>query len=322
MKMKKMRFTLLALFVGLVTLTSGQDINEAGAKYNEGAELDKAKNYSGAIQAWEESIKICEAVGAEADELKATVQKVLAYTYFKEGITLYKQKEYDQAIAALINSEKIATLIDDARTQKQASTYIPKIFATKGLELLQDKKHDAALEVFNNALEHNPKCVDAFYGIGMTYKDMNQIDKATEAFDNVLLYGEGIDAAEKKVESSKEAALVLLETNAATELQNNNSAETLKLLTKALEYSQNSYNTYYLLALANNKLKNWDATIEAAKKAMALSTENASALNFQLGIAYEGKNDAANACASYKKVTSGPNVELAKFQITQVLKCN
>jgi len=317
----KTRLTLLALFVGLVSLTNGQDINEAGAKYNEGAELDKAKNYSGAIKAWEASIFICESIGVDADELKASVQKVLGYTYFKEGITLYKQKDFDNAISALKNAERIAGLVDDSRTQKQASTYIPKIYSTKGLELLQDKNFNSALSVFDEALAYNPNCFDAFYGKGMTYKEMNQIENATEAFDNVILYGEGIESADKKVASAKEAAQAMLETKAATELQSERNTEALKLLTKSLEYSQNSPYTYYLLVLVNNKLKNWDATIEAGKLALGLGATEVSSINFELGKAYEAKSDASNACASYKKVSSGPNVELAKFQITQVLKC-
>ncbi len=43
---------------------------------------------------------------------------------------------------------------------------------------------------------------------------------------------------------------------------------------------------------------------------------------FALGQACEGVGNNADACAAYKNVTSGPNIEVAKYQITQVLKCN
>lgn len=320
--MDKMRLSLLALFIGLVTITNGQDLNAAGAKFNEGLELDKARNYSGAITAWEESISICNAIGAEADELKATIQQKLGYEYFKEGITLYKKQDFDPAIEALKNAERIATEASDGKTAKQASTYIPKIYSTKGLTLLAEKNYEGALGVFDEALQYNSNCVDAFYGKGMTYKEMDQIEKAAEAFDQVILLGAGNRAAEKKVISSTEAAQVMLEAKAASELQIEHNAEAVSLLTKSLNYSQSSSNTYYLLALANNKLKNWTATIEAAKKGLVLEGANVSALNFQLGIAFEANGDAANACSAYKKVTDGPNVEAAKFQIKEVLKCN
>lgn len=320
--MKKMKFTLLALFLGLLTIANGQDMNAAGAKFNEGLELDKAKDYAGAIAVWEESVSMCNTIGIDADQLKSSIQQKLGYTYFKEGITLYKKQDFDPAIKALKNAERVATEAKDDKTAKQASTYIPKIYSTKGLTLMQNKDYEAALAVFDEALGYNPKCVDAFYGIGMTYKEMDSIDKATEAFDQVIALGAENSAAEKKVASSKEAAQVMLESKAVSELQIEHNQEAIVLLNKAIEYSQSSSNVYYLLALANNKLNNYAASIEAAQKGLIIEGADLSALNFQLGKAYEGNNDSANACAAFSKVKSGPNVELAKFQMTQVLKCN
>jgi len=317
-----MKITLIVLFIGLVSFASGQDLNAAGAKFNEGLELDKAKNYKGAIEAWSECVSICTAIGFEADELKNTVQKKLGYAFFKEGITLYRKKSFENAIASLKDAVKVANEVGDKKTAKQANTYIPKIHSTIGLTLLAKKNYDGALKVFDNALSHNAKCVDAFYGKGMTYKEMGNLDLAAKAFDNVLTYGASKKSAIKKVASSKEAAEVMFVSKAASELQIEHSAEAITLLNEALKYSQSSPNTFYLLALANNKLKNWDATIDAAQKALTLEGADVSALNFELGKAFEGKGHAANACASYKKVTTGPNVEAAKFQIKEVLKCS
>lgn len=320
--MKKIRLTLIALFIGLVSLTNGQDINEAGAKFNEGLELDKAKNYSGAIEAWEEAVSVCNDIGFDAEELKATIQKKLGYTYFKEGITQYRKKKFDVAIDALKNAKLIAAEINDTKTAKQASTYIPKIYSTKGLTLMAKKDYEGALSVFDEALGHNAKCVDAFYGKGMTYKSMGQLDLAAKAFDQVIAFGAGKKSATKKVASSTEAAQKMFEAKAASELQIEHNTEAITLLNNALKYSQSSPNTFYLLALANNKLKKWDATIDAAQKGLVLEGIDISALNFELGKAFEGKGSTANACAAYKKVTGGPNVAAAKFQIKEVLKCN
>jgi len=40
-----------------------------------------------------------------------------------------------------------------------------------------------------------------------------------------------------------------------------------------------------------------------------------------LAQAYQGNGDNANACANFKKVKEGPNVDAAKYQVEQVLKC-
>lgn len=320
--MRKIRLTLVALFIGLISLTNAQDINEAGAKFNDGLELDKAKNYKGAIEAWEAAVSLCNDIGFDAEDLKATVQKKLGYTYFKEGITQYRKKKFDVALDALKNSVLTANEVGDAKTAKSASTYIPKIYSTKGLTLMAKKDYEGALGTFDKALGYNAKCVDAFYGKGMTYKAMGNLDLAAESFDQVLALGAGKKSAAKKVASSTTAAQKMFEAKAASELQIEHNTEAIALLNNALKYSQSSPNTFYLLALANNKLKKWDATIDAAQKALALEGSDTSAVNFELGKAFEGKGSAASACAAYKKVTSGPNVEAAKFQIKEVLKCN
>ncbi|HAG15852.1 MAG TPA: hypothetical protein DCG69_04915 [Bacteroidales bacterium] len=320
--MMKGRIILLALFVGLVTFTKAQDMNAAGAKFNEGIELDKAKDYAGAIKVWEESVAICNTLGAEAAELKLTVQKKLAYTYFKEGITLYKKESFDPAIGALKSAEKLAGEVADTKTQQQAATYIPKIYASKGLDYSTKKDYEGALKVFEEALVFNPKCVDAFYGKGMAYKELNQFENAIEAFDNVILFGAGNASATKKVASATEAAQLMFESKAATEMQIEHNAEAVVLLTNALKYNDQSVNAFYLLTLANNKLKKWDASIAAGQKALTLEGVDSMAIQFELGKAFQAKGENANACATFKLVTAGPNVAAAKYQITEVLKCN
>ncbi len=320
--MEKIRLTLIALFIGLVSLSYAQDINEAGAKFNDGIELSKTKDYNGAIEAWEEAVSLCDDIGFDAEDLKATIQKKLSSTYLRYGINLYKKKKFDIAIDALMSANEIASEIGDAKTKKYATTYIPKIYSSKGSALRAKKDYEGALSVFDEALQFNAKCVDAFYGKGITYKAMGQLDKAAEAFDQVIAYGATKKSAAKKVASSTSAAQKMFEAKAASELQIEHNTEAIALLNNALKYSQNSPNTFYLLALANNKLKKWDATIDAAQKALVLEGADASALNFELGKAFEGKGSAANACAAYKKVTEGPNVAAAKFQIKEVLKCN
>lgn len=319
--MNRMKLSLLALFVGLISFVNGQDLNEAGAKYNEGLQKDKAKDYAGAIASFEESVSLCNDIGFDAEELKTTVQKKLGYTYFKQGITLYKKKKFDPAIDALRSAKEVATAVSDAKTTKYATTYIPKIYSTKGLGLMGKKDYEGALKTFDMALGENPKCVDAFYGKGMTYKAMGELNKSSEAFDKVIAYGAGKKSALKKIASSKEAAQKMFEAKAASELQIEHNSQAVELLNNALKYSTTSPNTYYLLALANNKLKKWDATIEAAQKALSLGGGDASAINFELGKALEGKGNNSSACAAFKKVTTGPNVEAAKFQIKEVLKC-
>ena len=77
-----------------------------------------------------------------------------------------------------------------------------------------------------------------------------------------------------------------------------------------------------MLALAYNKQKKYADAISAANTGINLEAGDKSNLQFELGKAYEGKGDAANACTAYKAVVSGPNIKAAAFQVKEVLKCN
>ena len=74
-------------------------------------------------------------------------------------------------------------------------------------------------------------------------------------------------------------------------------------------------------AIANLGLKKWDASIKASDKSLTLEKNNKSDIYFTLAQAYQGKGENSKACITFKKVKNGPNVKVAKYQITQVLKC-
>ena len=76
--------------------------------------------------------------------------------------------------------------------------------------------------------------------------------------------------------------------------------------------------------MSYNATSKFDQAIEAGNKGLELESkpEKQADFYFQLGKAYEGKKDNANACASFKKVTTGPNKAAADYEIKTVLKCN
>ena len=74
--------------------------------------------------------------------------------------------------------------------------------------------------------------------------------------------------------------------------------------------------------MAYNSAKQFTKGIEAAKKALELKKEgDKNPIYFVLAQAYQGAGDNANACKYFKMVKQGPNVDAAKYQVEQVLKC-
>jgi len=312
---------LVFLFIGLISISFAQDINEAGTSFNDGNEAFKAKKYADAVKYYETSLDMCQLIGVDAADLQSKVEAQLVNALYKNSMVLYKGKKFDDAVNELNKTIKAAEAADNDKIAKKAKAYIPKVYSSQGMGLIKAKKYDEALAIFDKAFAANPNCVKAFYGQGLAYKGKGDIDAAVVSFDKVLEAGQGNPKAEKTMKKAKRTAQKMLEANAAKELQIEHTQKAIDYLNKSLEYSNSSSNTYYLLALSYNKQKKFNDAIKAAKQAVSLKEGDASDIQFLLGQAYEGISDNANACAAYKLVVSGPNVDAAKFQVKEVLKC-
>lgn len=319
--MKNLKRVLILLFVGLMSFSYAQDMNAAGEAFNNGNEAIKSKDFAGAVGFYESSLDECNMIGADAAELQPKVEAQLTKAYYYNAQVLYKKKKFDAAVAEFNKAIEAAGVSNDTKTAGKAKNFIPKVYTSQGMSMIIEKKYDESIVLFEKALSAKPKSVKAYYGMGLAYKEKDDIDAATESFDNVLKYGEGKPKAEKTVKKAKSAAQKMLEANAAKELQIEHTQQAIDYLSKATSYGTGSANTYYMLALAYNKQSKFDDAIQAATQALAIEGADANSLNFELGKAYEGKGDSANACTSYKKVTGGPNVKAAEFQVKEVLKC-
>lgn len=320
--MKTLKTTLILLFIGMVSFTIAQDLNEAGMAFNDGNEAIKSKDYAGAVKHYENSLDMCSMIGADAAELQSKVEAQITKAYYYNAQILAKKKKYPESITQCEKALKAAVVSNDTKTKKKVENFIPKVYSYEGLGLISDKKYDEAIAVFQKALENKETCVTSYYGLGLAYKEKDDIETAIQNFDLAVSNGAGNPKAKKMVANSKEAGQKMLEAAAAKELQIEHSDKAVEYLNKAIEYDGGSFNTYYLLTLANNKLKKFDDAVASATKGLGFEGSDKNLLNFELGKAYEGKGDATNACAAYKKVTSGPNLQAAQFQIKEVLKCN
>ncbi len=319
--MLKKSLLLVSLFV-FAAATFAQSLDDAGAKYNEANDLYKAKNYAAAIPLYEEAVQICTDLGADGEDLKASIMGPLNNAIYKNGLTLYKAKKFDEAIAELGKANALAVELGNDALAKKTNAYIAKVMTTKGSTLLKKKDLDGAMAQYDQALELSPKSYGAYYGKGLVYKTKGDMDQMMAMMDKVIELGETNSKAAKTVQKAKKAAYKALFNAGAKEIQKEHGAIAAQHINNSLKYGAGTADTYYYLALAYQKTSEWDAGINAANKAIELKEGDASDINFTLGQIQEGKGDAAAACAAYKKVSSGPNVEAAKYQMTQVLKCS
>lgn len=297
-----------------------QSVEDAGAKYNEGNTAMKEKKYSAAVTSYESALKIAKA-SPDAGDLTGNIEKQLMTAYSKVGLSQYKKKEYDASIAYLDKSYALADQLADAAMKKKLTEYMAKIRSAKGMSLIKENKLDEALAEFEMAHEVKSNCAISYYGKGLVYKEKGDMDKMMENMDQAIKIGTEQPKMAKYGDKAKDAAAKTLLAEATEEITKEHGKEAVKLLNDSFKYAPANADSYYYLTIAYNKSKDFGNAIEAANKAISMKDGDKSSIYFELGQALEGNGDTAGACAAYKNVTSGPNVEAAKYQMTQTLKC-
>lgn len=317
--LKKAAFliTFLLFTLGL----SSQTVQEAGEKYNEGAQFYQAKNYSDAVKSFEEALKMADQAGPEADGLKASIQSQLINAYMRNGLDYYKEKDMEKAISELDKSTVLAAQTGNTEMESKTRGITSKIYAAKGNGLLKDEKLDEAKTDYEKALELDASNLDALYGLELVAKSKGDMESMMKYADMLVETGSSNPKAADDVANAKSAATVTLLNEAAKALQGKDSQNAIIYINNSFKYTPGDADAYFNLSVAYIMNKDWDDAVTAANKALELKEGDKSGIYFQLGQALEGKGDSAGACDAYQKVTSGPNVESAKYQITQVLKC-
>ena len=320
-----MKFFLKSVFLaGLMVFglnLFAQTVDEAGQKFNAANEQFKANSFSQAVNLYEQALKSAKAAGPDAADLQAKIEDQLVSAYFKNGISFYKRRQFDQAIAQLRKSKQLAKTIQNQKFIKLGTTYIARVYSTKGLVAIKKKDYTQATAQFEAALKEKPDCINAVYGKSLVAKGQGNMDQMMALVNKLGEMSASNSRAAKIFPKAKNMAFRTLLNNGASELQKEHAAKALTYLQEAVKYHSGTASLYYYTAIANIKLSKWNAAIEAGKKAVALEKNDKSDMYFTLGQAYQGKGDKSNACKAFKSVVKGPNVAAAKYQIKEVLKC-
>ena len=317
--MNKLKAILMLVLVNLTVLAFTQSVNEAGDMFNQAIQSSKEANYGAAVDAYLKTIKICDQLGDEGTDLKIKAEQQLASSYYNLAKSQYTEKKYTEALETFDKAANAAITIGNDKTRDASYTYIAGINTSYGNSYYKKEEYEKAIEKFNKALQVKPDYIKAVYGLGIVYKKQDDLDKMKETMDKAIaMGGEGDKTAAK----AKSVAGTAFFNAGATALQEGANQKAFDYLSSATQYKESDPKTYYYMAVASNNLSKWDDAITAANKAIELGCEEPSDAHFMVGQAFEGKGDKTAACGAYKKVTSGDNAAAAKYQITQVLKCN
>lgn len=328
MKKRVLSFT-IALIVASGSLAA-QTLTDVINEFNAGVESLNGQSYETALGQFNSALALSEQVGDEAADMKQQAREQVVGTHYRQAITLMKRKQYDQALPAL--EQTVATSAEygvKPEFAEKAMQYLPPLYLREGNVLLQQSKYDEALEIFEKALALKPDMYKAHQGKGLVHKEQGEIEKMLEEFDiaktkaledgDSEAVGEINAAIDGYYRSLIEEELMMMDT------EDPDYTFLLDICDQAIAANDENGYAYWQAAMARNKMIEFDTAIELAKKGLEGETDPVlrSALNYELGIAYQNTASYAEACEAYNNVTDEPFLSRAEKKLeTPQLGCN
>lgn len=261
--MKKIFLTVAVAMISLAV--SAQDLKTATETYNNAANIAQADK-SAALKGFEEALKQAEACAEDPDGLRnALIENC------KNGIVVYtlsiakdylKEKQYDLAYDQLKLSLEVATKYEDAERVAEVNDLIPKVYVTKGNQLLKDKDALGAADAYQKALELDPQNGKAALNLGQAQNMAGNMDAAEDAFRIAMGLGE------EKAAAKQLSKLYQKKANAAYKAGNFNRAYDDAMTSIDFEPSPTAYK---IAGNACAKLDNKKVAVECFQEYLKLS---------------------------------------------------
>lgn len=314
---KKKKMKLLKIFVAILMMSvsgilSAQTMDEAIAKFNEGADAINKGDFSSAISQLNELLIMAETIGSEADKLVSQAKEQLPLLHYQVAIGYMKQKNYENAIPSLENTVSLSDAYgNNADKKEKALKYLPQLLTGVATQDFRDENYEKAIERFQSAVKYSPDYPKAWLGLGLVYQKQFNEEEMLAALTKTIDLGK-LNNDTKTVSLAQEALASYYVDEANLEFEDMDPMDEdfsylIELYEKALSYQPGNADANYKLALIYNRMIEYDLAIEHAKK--ALETEvveiKVAAINYELGNAYIGTAEYDLACAAFDNAMVG-----------------
>ncbi len=326
------RLLLIAVFALGSIAVQAQDNSEAITAYNEALELAQSKDYDAAIDKYREAITIAEGLGADGTDIKDRSEKAIPKLYFSKAVASYNTfkgspsiPNLDAAITEFTEARAVGTDSGDDQVRDRARGVLAQLHYQKATMQFKREDFAGADASLNLAIETNANYAKAYYQKGLVHKktSADDLDGIISWFDRAIAVGEQVNdgGVVRQATESAHAELLFRGSKLIEQGQNTGAIE---LLQRSLEYDNASSDSYYRLAEASNKLGSRDNAINFATQALNYeqggNTDKAK-IYFELGIAYQAKNDKGQACSALKSASYGSFKAPSEHKMEFELKC-
>ncbi|MGW8315203.1 MAG: tetratricopeptide repeat protein [Bacteroidales bacterium] len=325
-----MKLRALAIFAtGMMALSlSAQTLTDVINEFNDGVAMVNSQEYLASVDHFNQVLTLAEAVGDSATDMKLKAEEQIPLAYYRQATLFLKRRQFDNAIPVLEKTIETADAYgNNDESKEKATRYLMQSYMVEGQRTYKNKSYDEALDYFDKALQMNPDLYQAHQGKGMVYMDQDEPEKMLEEF-NIAKEGA---AAAGKTETVDEINGVIdahfnkfiTEEMEMVDPEDNDYTYVVESCEKALAANPNNPFALYHMALVKNKEVEYDAAIEYAEKALEYETDPVwiSAINFELGSAYQNTVDYEKACEALKKVVEEPFLSRAEKKLSSIPGC-
>ena len=264
--------------------------------YNAGAESISI-NKESALKSFEEALKLAEALGEEGQEVVANCKNIIPNLKLSIAKDLVKASQFDEAIEALKDVEKVAKEYGAEEVEVEAESLIPQIKMSKANGLYKAKDYDAAAAAFQEILDADPTNGNAAFYKGAALVGAGKNAEAIAAFEIAAANGQEANA-------NKQIGNIYLK-DAANALKAKKYADAVAAAAKVNDYKEDAQawqiagQASQLAGKNNDAIKYFEKYLEAAPTA-----SNAGAIAYTVGALYQGAKNNAKAKEFYTKALS------------------
>ena len=332
MKDLKRIFLIAVIALTSVAVNAQESLTDSITAYNKAQELAKSSELVDAISMYEQAITIASGLGTEGQDIKDRSEKAIPKLYFAKAAAAYKAfqgspsvENLDVAIAEFGSAQQAGTDSGDAQVESKSRGVLAQLHYQKATMLFKREDFAGADESLDMAIETNANYAKAYYQKGLVHKktDPEDLEGIMTWFDRAVMVGEQV-RDNTVVRQAKESAHAELLFRGAKAIEQGKSSGAIDILNMSLEYDAESSDSYYRLAEASNKLGKRDDAIKFGNMALSFekggNTDKAK-IYYEVGVAYQAKNDKGNACESLKSASYGSFRAPSEHKMEFELKC-
>ncbi|MDR1581723.1 MAG: tetratricopeptide repeat protein [Prevotellaceae bacterium] len=264
--MKKV--VIMLMLVGLFSLNSysQDDANKVIDLYNQVVQAAQSEDYASATTKANDAYNIAKNVPEGTEEVKANLEKIIPQLYLGKGKKSLKDLKFDEALADFNKAAEEAKKFNNAEIEKNVREYLPIVYVAQADTLYKAKKFQEAIDASDKALAADPANAQAYLLKGSSLLELKKNEDAIAVFEKTI---EVANAAEKtSIANNATNQIVKIYTRAASEAQKTKKwSDVVANAEKALSY--NPKQTTQLLRLVDLGNLQQGAALVATNKTKA-----------------------------------------------------